>query len=203
MVIAVLDDHPMIRTGLSMILAPVYRQAVIKGFEKISDIVEFCKNQVVDIAIVDLHLKNESGFEFLSYCQENNKDVKSIILTSSIDYQDYEKALNLGAQGYLLKESLPEDIIYAVKLALRERKYVDPYFVEHKNADTKQFEMLTDREFEVFELIGKGYSNTEIGERLFISKNTVKKHVTQVLSKLEVNDRIHIVLLAQDHFHKH
>lgn len=202
MVIAVLDDHPMIRTGLSLILAPAYRQAAIKSFEKISDTIEYCKNQHVDVAIVDLHLKDESGFDFLSYCNEENMDVKSIVLTSSVDYKDYEKALRLGVKGYLLKESMPEDIIYAVNMALRERKYVDPYFLDQNSGnDSNKLDVLTKRELDVFELIGKGYTNREIGESLFISINTVKKHVTQILSKLEVSDRIHVVLLAQEYFH--
>ena len=201
MVIAVLDDHPMIRTGLSFVLAPVYRDAVIHSFERISEIVECCNNEDVDIAIVDLHLKDESGFEFLHYCNEMDKDVKSIVLTSSSTYNDYKKALALGAQGYLLKDAIPDDIIYAVNMVMRDRRYIDPFFYDYKeDVREHRLEDLTQREFEVFELIGKGYTNTEIGERLFISKNTVKKHVSQIISKLEVSDRIQVVLLAQKAF---
>lgn len=108
-----------------------------------------------------------------------------------------------GALGFVRKDSLPEDLLYAIQSVMRKRTYVDPYFMETQNPLLEIENILTNREVEVLECISKGYNNSKIAQKLFISVNTVKKHVGQLFSKLEVEDRTELVLLAADYFGGH
>lgn len=198
MVMAIVDDHPLIRQGVMTILQSSIPDLDIINFDCAESIFEHLQHNKVDYAIVDIFLKEADGFDLLQYIRDNEIDTKCIVFTSSEDYRDYRHAVNLGVEGYVLKGSLPEDLIYAVKTVIRGRRYIDPFFAETELDDAT--DILTKREYEVFELIGKGCNNTEIAEQLFISINTVKKHVSQIFSKLDIKERTQAALMASNHF---
>lgn len=200
MVLAILDDHPLIRQGVISVLQPILKDFEVIGFETVDAVTSHLNKNHIDYALVDLFLKNSSGFEFIRYIREHKLKTKIIVFTSSLDYRDYKQAMDLGVNGYVLKDSLPEDLVYAIKSVVRNRAYVDPFFMNADDSDDVNYENLTEREYEVFELIGRGYSNQEIADRLFISINTVKKHVTQVFSKLNTTERTQIAIMANDYF---
>lgn len=198
MVIAIVDDHPLILQGVKTILKASISDLDIIAFECAESMQEHMKNNNVDCAIIDLFLKKTNGFDLLQFIRENSVDTKCIVFTSSEDYRDYRYAMRLGVHGYVLKGSLPEDLIYAVKTVMRGRMYIDPFFAETELEDATV--TLTKREYEVFELIGKGFNNTEIADRLYISVNTVKKHVSQIFNKLDIKERTQAAIMASGHF---
>lgn len=198
--LAILDDHPLIRQGVKSVLEPNFEGFDIMGFESVEAIVSHMAKESIDVVLVDLFLKKASGFEFLRYVQENNPDTKCIVFTSSMEYRDFKQASEMGVQGYVLKDSLPEDLIYAIKSVIRGRAYMDPFFMDMKDEKEHDMDALSEREYQVFELIGKGYNNNEISERLFISVNTVKKHVSQIFLKLGISERTQAAIMANEHF---
>ena len=198
MVMAIVDDHPLILQGVKTILQSSIPDLDIIDFECAESIMEHLKHNEVDYTIVDIFLKDADGFDLLQFIQDNKIDTKCIVFTSSEDYRDYRQAMELGVKGYVLKGSLPEDLIYAVKTVIRGRMYIDPFFADTELKDAT--DLLTKREYQVFELIGKGYNNAEIAKQLFITVNTVKKHVSQIFSKLDIKERTQAAIMASSHF---
>jgi DNA-binding NarL/FixJ family response regulator len=147
-----------------------------------------------------LRLGDSSGLDTIQTCKEKVTSCKYIVLTSSADRDDFCRAEELGANGYILKQAFPEEIASAVRLVYRGRKYFDPLMVEnymhHKINDP--FGVLTSRERDVLDALGEGLRNREIARKLFITEFTVKKHVSQILAKLDLSDRTQAALLARD-----
>jgi two-component system nitrate/nitrite response regulator NarL len=112
--------------------------------------------------------------------------------------EDFLKAEEVGVDGYVLKEALPEELLYAIKIVSQGRKYYDPTLLELKMKETANdpINELTPREQDVLMALGEGLPNREIAKRLFITEYTVKKHVSQILSKLELADRTQAALFA-------
>ncbi len=198
--IVIIDDHPLVRQGLSAVLS-IEDDMIVTGEastakEGISLVCEIRP----DIAIVDLRLGDSSGLDTIQTCKEKVPGCKYIVLTSSADRDDFCRAEELGADGYILKQAFPEEIASAVRLVYRGRKYFDPIMVEnymhHKINDP--FGTLTSRERDVLDALGEGLRNREIARKLFITEFTVKKHVSQILAKLELSDRTQAALLARD-----
>ncbi len=199
--VLIVDDHPLVCSGIKNILIS---EADIKTVEQANDVrtaLERLSEQYFDLVLVDMRLKNESGLDFISAAKSKNLGSKFVILSSSSSSRDFEKALEVGIDGYILKDAFPEDIVYALKTVLRGRKYFDPAFVEQGGLQSQQhskgaegMESLSRREIEVLECLGKGLSNKSIAEKLFISENTVKKHISSILAKLGLDDRTQAAL---------
>jgi len=198
--IVIIDDHPLVCQGLSAVLSieddmNIVGEASIanEGFQLI------CEKQP-DVAIVDLRLGDTCGLDLIQSCKEKIPNCKYIVLTSSADRNDFCKADEIGADGYILKQAFPEEIIAAVRLVHRGRKYFDPVMVESvmHNKIRDPFGMLTSRERDVLDALGQGLRNSEIASKLFITEFTVKKHVSQILAKLELSDRTQAALMARD-----
>jgi two-component system, NarL family, nitrate/nitrite response regulator NarL len=120
-------------------------------------------------------------------------------LTSSATSSEIRLAQSLGVEGVCLKEAMPEDLLYAVEVVARGRKFYDPVFMENLMAHSAEeiaFAELTPKELEVLIALGKGRPNKEIASDLFITEFTVKKHVSQILSKLNLSDRTQAALYA-------
>lgn len=198
--IVIIDDHPLVRQGLSSILS-IEDDMIIVGeaANATEGIKNVCEKQP-DIAIVDLRMGDSCGLDTIHICKEKVPDCKYIVLTSSSDRDDFCKAEETGADGYILKQAFPEEIISAVRLVHRGRKYFDPIMVENviHNKIHDPFGALTSRERDVLDALGEGLRNREIARKLFITEFTVKKHVSQILAKLDLSDRTQAALLARD-----
>lgn len=198
--IVIIDDHPLVRQGLSAVLS-IEDDMIIVGEASTAEegVRRVCEKQP-DVAIVDLRLSDSSGLDAIQACKEKVPSCKYIVLTSSADRDDFCKAEERGADGYILKQAFPEEIISAVRLVHRGRKYFDPIMVEnfmhYKTNDP--FGVLTSRERDVLDALGEGLRNREIAKKLFITEFTVKKHVSQILAKLELSDRTQAALLVRD-----
>ncbi|MDD9267232.1 response regulator [Paenibacillus sp. GCM10023248] len=197
MKVVIVDDHPLVRKGLSAVLRLEANIEISGESETVEHALELIEQTKPDLAIVDLKLGNRSGLEVV----ENIKDkaCRSIILTSSTSEQDVRRAEAVGADGYVLKEALPEELLLAIKLIFKGKKYYDPGLMEmlFKKEEEDNLSKLTPKEREVLIGLGEGLSNQGMAKKLMVTEFTVKKHVSQILNKLSVNDRTQAALLAQ------
>lgn len=192
--IIIVDDHPLIRAGIK---ASILLEDNIQDVEEASGVEEALskiQQSQFDLSIIDINLGKESGFDLVEKLRVKNINTKIMILTSSLKRGDFSKAKNLKVEGYMLKEAYIEDIIYAINLIDRGKTFYHPDVIEFsKNVVASE---LTSREYEVLIEIEKGLSNLEIANNLFISEHTVKKHISSILSKLDMSNRTELALYA-------
>lgn len=201
MKLLIVDDHPLVRKGIASTLSFDENIKGILESSNIKDAMEIIQNGNIALAIIDLNLGNQDGLEIVSKSKNLGYKTKFIILTSSIRREDYIRAKEINVDGYILKEAFAEDILYAIHLVLRGKKYIDPEVIRYESQCTpleEQLNELTPRERDVLIELGEGLSNNEIARKLFISENTVKKHVSNILLKLELNHRTQAALLINN-----
>lgn len=196
----IVDDHPLVRRGLKSVLSLENDIEIVGEAADIKDTMELINTQKPDMVLLDIRLCGENGLDVIDNCNKQCINCKFLVLTSSSEEYDIKNAKSLGAQGYILKEALPEELIYAIHLVGKGRKYYDPKImdeildeIEHDDIS----ENLTIREQEVLKALGEGLCNQEIADRLFVSIHTAKKHVSQILAKLNFSDRTQAALYAQ------
>jgi two-component system nitrate/nitrite response regulator NarL len=196
--IVIVDDHPLVRRGLAAVISMQanleFAGEATNGQEALLVIEEIQP----DLVLIDLKLADESGLDIIKTARIRGISSKFILLTSSASREDFLKAEEVLVDGYVLKEALPEELLFAIQLVHKGRKYYDPGLMEDKmrmsgNSPTDE---LTPKEKEVLIELGQGACNREIASRLFISEFTVKKHVSQILAKLQVADRTQAALYA-------
>ena len=200
MQIVLVDDHPLVRKGLTSILSLDPAIKVLGEATNSKEALILFQTATPDLAIVDLRLANESGLDLIEEAKQQGSTCKFVVLTSSTEERDFKRAKEIGVDGYVLKEALPEELIHALQIISRGRKYYDPGVFdlsqESPFEDDRHIEQLTPKEKEVLLELGMGLSNKQISQTLFITEFTVKKHVSQVLAKLELADRTNAALYA-------
>lgn len=199
MKVLIVDDHPLVRKGIATTLSFEDNIEEIKEASSIGEAMGIIKSYKPEIAIVDLRLGKEYGLNIVENTKREKLMTKFIILTSSLSKEDFLKAKELNVEGYILKEAFAEDMIYAFRVVSRGKKFFDPEMLKYSDgSEHGELQNLTQREKDVLEELGKGLSNVEIAERLFISEHTVKKHVSNILAKLELNHRTQAALLINN-----
>ncbi|MEL1135348.1 response regulator transcription factor [Desulfitobacterium sp. THU1] len=199
--IVIVDDHPLVRQGLTAVITVEGDMNLVGEASTGEEAVRLVAKVNPDVALIDLRLSEISGLEIIEKCKENAPVCKYIILTSSVAREDFQRARELGVDGYVLKEAFPEEVVTAIRLVYRGRKYYDPAMIDcmmSKDESEGHVEQLTPREMEVLVALGEGLCNKDIGKKLFITEYTVKKHVSQVLAKLELADRTQAALYARE-----
>lgn len=196
--VLIVDDHPLVRKG---VVSAISFDSGIKDIYEASNISEAMSKLISikpDVTVIDLYLGKEDGLEIVSQAKINNVISKFIIFTSSSKKSDFDRARELNVDGYILKDAFTEDFIYAYKVINRGKKYYDPTLMEYKYGNNKNSSLdeLTEREMEVLKELSLGYSNNQIAQTLYISENTVKKHVSSILNKLGLNHRTEAALFA-------
>src|SRR5690625_3078448 len=192
--VVVVDDHEIVRKGIIAYLRT----------DKLIDVVgeagsgtegETLDERVrPDVVLMDLIMDNGSGIEATKQIMEHSPDCKVIILTSYYDDEQIFPAIEAGAFSYLLKTSSAPEIAEAIKKAIHGENVIEPkvagkMMTGFRSERKKAHDDLTARELEVLLCIGNGMTNQEISDKLYIGIKTVKTHVSNILSKLEVNDR--------------
>jgi two-component system nitrate/nitrite response regulator NarL len=197
MKVFIVDDHPLVRKGLNAVLTQEEGIEVVGESETVEDAMQLIERVEPDLAIVDIKLGDQSGFVLVeNLC---HLPCRFMMLTSSAAEADIRRAEESGADGYLLKEAMPEELLLAIKMIDRGRKYFDQGLLEvliRKEADDP-LEKLTPKEREVMASLGEGLSNRAMAKKLIISQFTVKKHVSSIFQKLNLNDRTQAALYAQ------
>ncbi|RSK26428.1 DNA-binding response regulator [Bacillus sp. HMF5848] len=207
MKLMIVDDHPLVRRGLATILSSDGDTQLVGEAATIPEALRIIEQTLPDIILVDLNLSGSYGLDLVVEARKKGYPGKYVVLTSSAAEEDFKKAKEVNVDGFCLKEALPEELIYALQLIHKGRKYYDPAILElMMNMDTAggkdkteaALAELTPKELEVLKALGQGLSNRDIAEKLFISEYTVKKHVSQILSKLELTDRTQAALFANN-----
>lgn len=196
MKIVSVDNHPVVRQGLISILANEKDIEEIKEASSIQEAMSIITKEEIEIVIIDLRLDNEDALDIVARAKDMNLKTKFIVLTEAMSQEDFKRAEQLGVDGYILKEAFIEDILYAIRVINRGKKY---YYWEILKCDdhfnnNSILNKLTDREKDVLNEIKRGLSNEEIASRLYISEHTVKKHVSSILTKLNLSNRTQIAL---------
>ncbi|PIE76975.1 MAG: DNA-binding response regulator [Clostridiales bacterium] len=197
--IYVLEDHPLMIKALQSIIESAFEGATIITENSLGNAISNIGYVDYDLAIVDLNLSGEKSFDFIERAKKAHVNAKFLVFTSSIRKDFFERANALQVDGYLVKECMPEDLIYAIKTVLKNRKYIDPIFYEEQE-DIANVEELSSREREVLKLIGKGLTNSEIANELYISVSTVKKHASSAMAKMNFANRTVAALYCQTHY---
>ena len=205
MKIVVVDDQTLIRKGLVSILSLLDSMEVIGEATNAQEALPLIQREKPDLAVVNFHLGKECGLDLIKEARQMGCTCKFAILTYSKDLLSFELAKAMDVDGYISLEAHPEELIYAFHMIQRGRKYYDPDIIDLlmqpqkiPRIDNGRVGQLTSKEREVLQKLGIGFSNKQIAENLFITENTVKKHVSQVLSKLNLVDRTQAALYANE-----
>jgi DNA-binding NarL/FixJ family response regulator len=189
------DDHPIVREGLANIIALQPDMELIGATESGAEALQLIQTTALDVALVDLRLKDMSGHELTRQLLSHPSSIRIIILTSFEGDADIERALAAGARGYVVKGTARDELLGAIRAVHAGRRHI-PGSVAEKLAEHLGSEKLSQRELQVLGQIALGKRNKEIGAVLGIAEDTVKMHVKNVLEKLGVNDRTEAVTVA-------
>ena len=196
--IFLVDDHPMVRAGLASVLSREKEVIEVKEASNLKEAAELLNSYNPDLSIIDLRLGKEDGLEVIKLAKNKGLNTRFIVLTSSIKSEDFRRAQAAGVDGYILKDAFIEDILYAFHVVIRGKKYFTPDVLEYAKSEDNELKDLTPREKDVLLELGKGLSNMQIAERLYISENTVKKHISSILGKLGLNHRLEAAVLINN-----
>jgi DNA-binding NarL/FixJ family response regulator len=189
------DDHPIVREGLASIIALQSDMELVGAAESGAEALQLIHTTPMDVALVDLRLKDMSGHELTRQLLSRSSSIRIIILTSFEGDADIERALSAGARGYIVKGTARDELLRAIRGVHLGRRHI-PGSVAEKLVEHMSSEKLSDRELQVLGQIALGKRNKEIGAVLGIAEDTVKMHVKNVLEKLGVNDRTEAVTVA-------
>ena len=201
MKVIVVDDHPLVRRGVEVV-AGLEDDIELVGFASNGkEAEELLKNTRPHVALVDLRMPGEHGLDIVKKGRTFCPDCKFVILTSYATEEEIRDAMAIKVDGYILKEALPEELISAIRSVARGKNYYDPVVVQYamgteNDAADDHLSHLTPREKEVLAALARGMNNKTISEALFISEHTVKKHIGQILEKLDLHDRTQAALFA-------
>ena len=205
--VLIVDDHPVVRQGMKNFFeaeGELEVRGVAASGEEAIDAVARLHPEVV---MMDLVMPGMSGIEAIRSIKESSPEVRVIVVTTYAQDDKLFPAIKAGADGYLLKDTLPVDIIDAIKSVRAGRSVLHPdvaqklmHSFSNRNKSSME-EKLTPRETEVIELIACGLSNEEIANRLIISDKTVKTHVSNILHKLNLAHRTQAALYAINNRH--
>jgi DNA-binding NarL/FixJ family response regulator len=208
--VLIADDHELMRNGLRAILDAQQDIEVVGEAEHGALAVENAIRLHPDVVIMDIRMPRLDGIEATKRLAAQGEKAPKVLVLTTFDLDEYVyQALRAGAAGFLLKDTPPRQLAEAVRtiaageslLAPAVTKRLIERYVSSPPSDTarrERFAELTERELEVLQLITRGLSNAEIGARLFLSEATIKTHVTRILTKLGVRDRVQAVVLAYE-----
>lgn len=199
--LVVIDDHPLVQQGVGAIIGTQEDMEVVGMAGSGTEGIELLASLQPDVALVDLRLPGEYGLDIVKRGREVAPRCRFIILTSYSEEGDVRRAMAEKVEGYILKEALPEELIAAIRLVGRGRTYIDPTIVQAlmNQGENDPLSQLTPREKEVLAALAQGLSNRDIAAALYVTEYTVKKHVSQILEKLELTDRTQAALYALSH----
>lgn len=193
--VILVDDHPVVRFGLAAIIGVQPDMVVVAEAGSGEEACSICAKHAADVVLMDLRLPGLSGVEAIRAIRKTQPKPRFIVLTTYDGDEDIHRALEAGAQAYLLKGMPHNELVNAIRMVHSGLKYIPPS-VSKSLAERPPHSELSARELEVLELIVRGRSNREIGEALGISEATVKWHVSIILSRLNVSDRTQATVAA-------
>jgi DNA-binding NarL/FixJ family response regulator len=205
--VLIVDDQAMVRGGLRLILEAEDDINVIAEAENGEEGVRLARRETPDVVLMDVRMPVMDGLEATRQITEQTESTRVIVLTT-FDLDEYVYgALRNGASGFLLKDAHGDQLVEAVRVIASgdaliapsvTRRLISEFADRPELAEIKGIDELTEREVEVLGLVAKGLANSEIGETLFVSESTVKTHVSHILTKLQLRDRVQAVVAAYE-----
>ena len=205
--VLIADDQAMVRSGLRLILESETDISVVAEAENGEEAVRVSRRERPDVVLMDVRMPVMDGLEATKQITQALADTRVIVLTT-FDLDDYVYgALRAGAGGFLLKDAQGDELVQAVRIIAAgdgiiapsvTRRLIAEFANRPKSTEPTGMSALTDREADVRGMLAKGMSNAEIGEELFVSETTVKTHVSHILTKLQLRDRVQAVVLAYE-----
>ena len=189
------DDHPLLREGIAAIINNQPDMQMVAQAATGSEAIQMFRQHLPDVTLLDLRLPDMSGIDVLIAIRSEFPEARVVMLTTFEGDVDIRRALEAGARGYVLKNMPPKDLVEVIRQVNKGRKRI-PADVAAQLAEYVGEDDLTEREVDVLRHVASGNRNREIGERLFISEETVKVHIKHIMEKLGANDRTEAVAIA-------
>lgn len=197
------DDHVLIREGIKQLLEFDGSMKVIAEASDGIECLEKLKNVKPDILLLDINMPNMNGIDVLKELKEKNDPLKVLILTVHSEVEYLVKAVDIGANGYILKDSGSAELKQAINAVIDEGSYIQPNLIPALNSrlinrdmDKEKLASLTKREVEILTQVACGMFNKEIAVNLNISERTVKNHISNIFRKIDVSDRTQAAVFA-------
>jgi DNA-binding NarL/FixJ family response regulator len=206
----IVDDHALFRRGLEMVLAAEDDIELVGEASDGAEAVEKAAESLPDVVLMDIRMPKSSGIEACRAMKEAAPSSKIVILTISDEEEDLFEAIRAGASGYLLKDIPLDEVADVVRAVHGGQSLINPSMAgklltefatlakrdDEERAQQVPAPKLTDREMQVLKLVARGMNNRDIAKELFISENTVKNHVRNILEKLQIHSRMEAVMIA-------
>ncbi len=205
--VAIADDHPIFRDGVRKLLESEDDITVVGEVSSGAECPAMLARLKPDILLLDLRMPDKDGLTLLEEMNFDTLPTRVVVLTATEDDRDVVRAMRLGARGVVLKQSASDLLIKSIRkvaggeIWLDKRMTAEVMKAFSKSTETGRREkpLLSDREKEIVQLVAQGFRNREIGEKLFISEQTVKNHLHNIFDKLGVSDRLELALYAIHH----
>ena len=206
--ILVADDHAVFRDGLRKLLEGADDISVVGEASNSNECIKMLGKFKPDILLLDLRMPEKDGLEVLTEVNFDSLPTRVIVLTAAEDDGDVVRAMRLGARGVVLKQSASDLLLRSIRQVHDGEIWLDNHMTAEvidafkKSAESgqrREKRLLSDREKEIVQLVTQGFRNREIGEKLFISEQTVKNHLHNIFDKLGVSDRLELALYAIHH----
>jgi two-component system invasion response regulator UvrY len=187
--VIIVDDHPVVRRGLKQIIAAEQGMQVVGEAENAQEAIRVIRRTVCDAVVLDITLPDGSGLDVLGRLKSERPTLPVLIMSIHDEELYALRVLKTGASGYLMKNSIPEELVKAIRKIASGGKYISSSLAERMasepaSPDTPLHEKLSDREFQIMRLIASGKSLKEIGEALCISGKTVSSYRSRILEKM-------------------
>jgi two-component system NarL family response regulator len=203
--VLVVDDQELFRRGLVMVLSGADAIKVVGEAADGDTAIELVSASAPDVILLDIYMPGRSGIETCAAIKELSPSTRIVMLTASDDESHLYDAIKSGASGYLLKDSSIDQVEQAIRLVADGQSLISPSMATKLLDEFKQMSngeeslpspRLTNRELEVLRLVARGHNNRLVAAELFISENTVKNHVRNILEKLQLHSRMEAVMYA-------
>jgi NarL family two-component system response regulator LiaR len=203
--VLVVDDHPIVRSGLSMAIAMDEEMTVVGEAKDGVEAVEKARSLMPDVIVMDLVMPRKDGVEAIADICQENPQARILVLTSYAQDERIIAAIKAGASGYLLKDRLPDEVAQAIRDVYHGETVIHPVIarklIQEIRSEPKEMTevSLTPREKEILMWVARGLPNKQIAQEVHISEATVRAHVSSIFSKLNLANRSQVVLYAIQH----
>lgn len=201
--IMLVDDHEMVREGIKQLIEFDGDIKVIAQASNGEDCLKLLQSELPDIILLDVNMIGMNGIDVLKEIRRNRIPVKVAMLTVHNEVEYLVSLVDIGVEGYILKDSSSAELVRAIKHIYQGETYIQPDLIPalnsrliHRDEDQEKIDALTRRELEVLKLVAKGHFNKEIAIQLDISERTVKNHISSIFRKIDVSDRTQAAVFA-------
>ena len=201
--VMITDDHKMVREGIKQLLELNDSISVVGMASDGDECISVLESKKPDLLLLDINMPGKNGLEIIEEIKKLNFNVKIILLTVHNEVDYLLKAVEIGADGYVLKDSGSAELVDAIEIVMSGESYIQPDMIPMlnskmiaKNSDKEKMKNLTKRELEVLVLVSEGMFNKEIADKLSISERTVKNHISSIFKKIDVADRTQAAVFA-------